>query len=70
MIVLLIILCIIVYLIIGGIIAGIIGDDEMDVGMILAWPMLGIALAVYGIVEGAKYLGYAIVNRVKKLLEK
>lgn len=63
-----IILGIVAYLIIGGIIAGFVNNEDLDADLIAAWPIVCLSIPVYYTVEGVKRLGYAIANRVRKLI--
>lgn len=69
MIVLYIILGIIAYLIIGAIAAAIVNDKDLEAGFIAVWPLILLCLAVYYVVQGAKFIGYGIVNLVKKYIK-
>jgi hypothetical protein len=69
MIVVYIILGIVAYLIIGGIAAAIVDDEDLEVGCIVAWPLMLLTVAVYGVVQGAKFIGYGTVALVKKYIK-
>ena len=67
--VVLIILAIIAYLLIGGITAAIVDDEDMEIGIIIAWPFLLFFAAIFGIITGVAFIGTKIVEIFKQLLK-
>lgn len=71
--VLLVIGCVIVYLIIGGIISAgtcaIVGDDEIAVGITIAWPIFLVIVICAVVVWGAKFIGDKIFDFIRQCLD-